>query len=116
MIVGQEKPSLDQLEHFGVKGMKWGVRNAERTQAIKSARVKNQAASNNLALQNTKIYAAKAGAVRSGLDHRRVAGALLQAIMFHTFASTISGTSARADAKASAEELWELLVQGFGTS
>lgn len=26
MIVGQEKPSLEDLVHFGVKGMKWGSR------------------------------------------------------------------------------------------
>ena len=25
-IVGSEKPSLEDLVHFGVKGMKWGVR------------------------------------------------------------------------------------------
>lgn len=25
MIIGAEKPSLDELAHFGVKGMKWGV-------------------------------------------------------------------------------------------
>lgn len=31
MIVGQEKPSLDELAHFGVKGMKWGVRTATPT-------------------------------------------------------------------------------------
>jgi hypothetical protein len=28
--LGEEKPSLEELAHFGVKGMKWGVRNVER--------------------------------------------------------------------------------------
>lgn len=28
-IIGQEKPSLDDLSHFGVKGMKWGHRQAQ---------------------------------------------------------------------------------------
>lgn len=27
-IMGQEKPSLEDLAHFGVKGMRWGVRKA----------------------------------------------------------------------------------------
>lgn len=30
MIIGGEKPSLNQLAHFGVKGMKWGVRSADQ--------------------------------------------------------------------------------------
>lgn len=28
MIVGQEKPSLEELQHFGIPGMRWGRRNA----------------------------------------------------------------------------------------
>lgn len=40
-IYGEEKPSLDYIAHFGVKGMKWGQRKAarrERNAQIKSAR------------------------------------------------------------------------------
>ena len=39
--------------------------------------------------------AAAAGVIRPGLRHRRIAGVVLQAIMFNAFATTISGTSAR---------------------
>jgi AcrR family transcriptional regulator len=39
--------------------------------------------------------AAAAGALRDGLDHRRIAGVVLQAIMFTAFSSTISGSSMR---------------------
>ena len=39
--------------------------------------------------------AAAAGAIHGGLNHRRIAGVLLQAIMFNAFASTISGSSVR---------------------
>jgi hypothetical protein len=32
MYVFSEKPALEDLEHFGVKGMKWGVRRERRAQ------------------------------------------------------------------------------------
>lgn len=59
--------------------------------------------------------AASAGAIRPGLSHSQIAGVALQAIMFNAFASTISGSYARADEDASAEGLWELLLHGIGT-
>lgn len=37
MIINED----DYLEHFGVKGMKWGVRREARRDAKESARAKN---------------------------------------------------------------------------
>jgi AcrR family transcriptional regulator len=54
--------------------------------------------------------AREAGVVREGLNHRRIAGVLLQEIMFSAFASTISGTSIR---ETSAEDLWDLVLYGI---
>jgi AcrR family transcriptional regulator len=63
--------------------------------------------------------AATAGSLRSGLDHRRIAGIVLQTIMFHAFATTISGTAPRGTSSSSvdagAQELWGLILHGFGT-
>jgi AcrR family transcriptional regulator len=53
--------------------------------------------------------AAEAGVVRSGFDHRRVAGVVLQSIMFNAFAATISGLSMREGDEA----LLELLLHGI---
>jgi AcrR family transcriptional regulator len=63
--------------------------------------------------------AATAGSLRPGLDHRRIAGIVLQTIMFHAFATTISGTAPRGTSSSSvdagAQELWGLILHGFGT-
>jgi AcrR family transcriptional regulator len=53
------------------------------------------------------------GDVRPDLDHRRIAGVVLQATMFNAFASAISGSSSHPD-MAEPETLWELLVRGIG--
>ena len=45
-----------------------------------------------------------------------MAGIFLEAIMFNTFSATISGTSVRAAAVDPAEELWDLFINGVGTS
>jgi AcrR family transcriptional regulator len=58
--------------------------------------------------------AAEAGVIRSGLHHRRVAGVVLQAIMFNAFAATISGSSLRTGGHDDAEELWDLVMHGIG--
>jgi AcrR family transcriptional regulator len=66
-------------------------------------------------LEEVLDEAATAGAIRPGLHHRRLAGVILQAIMFHVFSATISGTSVRADGTDAAEEMWDLLLQGIAT-
>jgi AcrR family transcriptional regulator len=58
--------------------------------------------------------AAAAGAIRSGLNIRSVAGVALQAIMFNAFAATISGSSIGPDGHEAAEELWYLFIHGIG--
>lgn len=59
--------------------------------------------------------AAAEGSVRPGLERRAGAGAMLQAIMFHSFALTISGSPLRSD-RADAEALWDLLAHGLTDS
>jgi hypothetical protein len=40
----------------------------------------------------------------------------LEAIMFNAFSATIGGTSIRSDSADPAEELWDLILHGVGTS
>lgn len=54
--------------------------------------------------------AAAAGALRDGLDHRRLAGVLLNEVMFNAFASTISGTPVLTGG---APDLWDLILHGI---
>ena len=57
--------------------------------------------------------AVAAGAIRADLKIRRTAGVILQTIMFNTFATTISGSTVRADGGDPAEELWDLILHGI---
>jgi AcrR family transcriptional regulator len=59
--------------------------------------------------------AEQAGAVRPGVEHSRLAGIILQAIMFNAFATTISGESGRQSGASGSDELWELILHGIGT-
>ncbi len=53
--------------------------------------------------------AVASGDLRDNLDHRRLAGVLLNEIMFNAFASTIAGTPVQEGA----EDLWELVLHGI---
>ena len=55
--------------------------------------------------------ATEAGAVRSDVDRRRLAGVMLEAIMFNTFSRTIGGHVEKRPADA-AEEFWDILFNG----
>jgi AcrR family transcriptional regulator len=57
--------------------------------------------------------AAQGGAVRGDLPSRRVAGVVLEAVMFNAFSTTIGGASSRGDERAAAEELWDLMAHGI---
>ncbi len=59
--------------------------------------------------------AAAAGQIRAGLDHARLAGVILQAIMFNAFAATISGEASRPPMADGSDELWDLILHGVGT-
>ncbi|MGN6472345.1 MAG: TetR/AcrR family transcriptional regulator [Mycobacteriales bacterium] len=65
-------------------------------------------------LEDLLAAAEDEGAIRSGLDRDRVAGTILQAIMFNAFAATISGVSAHPSDVDPGEELWDLLINGMG--
>jgi AcrR family transcriptional regulator len=60
--------------------------------------------------------AALAGSLRAGLNHERVVGTILQAIMFNAFAATISGQPVREPDHDLGEEFWELLAGGIESS
>ena len=58
--------------------------------------------------------AAAAGVIRPDMPHSRLAGVVLQAIMFNAFAAVIARSSARDDGSDAPEELWDLLMHGIG--
>ncbi|MGZ4692606.1 MAG: TetR/AcrR family transcriptional regulator [Acidimicrobiales bacterium] len=58
--------------------------------------------------------AAADGAIRAGVDRRRVAGVVLGAIMFNAFSDTIAGAAVPLESAAAAEELWDFIVHGLG--
>jgi AcrR family transcriptional regulator len=59
--------------------------------------------------------AIEAGVVRDGLARRRVAGIVLEAIMFNAFSTTIGGPGADKGPGDPAEELWDLLLHGIAS-
>jgi AcrR family transcriptional regulator len=58
--------------------------------------------------------AATAGVIRPDMPHSRLAGIVLQAIMFNAFATIIARSGTR-DGGDGPEQFWDLLVHGIGT-
>jgi AcrR family transcriptional regulator len=56
-----------------------------------------------------------AGLIRPGLSRHRVAGVVLEAIMFNAFSTTIAGPSAASGDLDSGEELWDFVFNGIGS-
>jgi AcrR family transcriptional regulator len=67
-------------------------------------------------LESLLDEAVESGQLRRGLDHRMLAGIILEAVMFNVFAITISGAPNRADDDGAGEALWELLLLGIGAA
>jgi AcrR family transcriptional regulator len=67
-------------------------------------------------LEGLLTEAAAAGDIRPGLDHRRIAGVVLQATMFNAFSAAISGSSSLLDGDTEPETLWDLLLRGVGST
>jgi AcrR family transcriptional regulator len=57
--------------------------------------------------------AAATGGIRSDIGQRRVAGVILEAIMFNVFSATIGGEPLDGAGVDPAEELWDLLLNGM---
>ena len=66
-------------------------------------------------LEEVLDNAAAAGVIRPDVNNRRIAGVVLQAVMFNAFATTISGAP-RGEGGDPAEELWTLLLHGLGAT
>jgi AcrR family transcriptional regulator len=71
-----------------------------------------------LLLEEILHDAAQEGAARPGLDHRLVAGTLLQSALFHPFSLAVGGTDHEArdtdtDTETDADALWDLLARGI---
>jgi len=58
--------------------------------------------------------AAAAGVIRPDMPHSRLAGVVLQAVMFNAFATIIARSSTRDTGGDAPEELWDLLMYGIG--
>lgn len=54
MLLNETKPDLDELVHFGVKGMKWGVRKASRPSASEVYRARDKTFNQKLDIKRQK--------------------------------------------------------------
>jgi hypothetical protein len=64
----QESPSPGELVHYGVKGMKWGVRKAVSTREVYGARARLQVKQNEFASQKRKVRKAKSPTAKANAE------------------------------------------------
>ena len=57
-----------------------------------------------------------AGVIRSGIPRHRIAGVVLEAIMFNAFSTTIGGPLAESANLDPGEELWDLIFNGIAAT
>lgn len=60
--------------------------------------------------------AAASGVIREGLDRPRIAGTVLEVVMFNAFSATIGGVPMDEDGGEAAEELWDFVFRGLAAS
>lgn len=85
MIDGSDKPSLDELSHFGVKGMKWGQRKMAGSSAFKKQ-------VHGAAVVSGSVVKSAVSGTRKTVDYVKshklqIAGAIVAASLLHEVGS-----------------------------
>lgn len=106
MIVGAKKPSLNELSHYGVLGMKWGHRRKATGAEIRQARRNVRKQEAGIDVQIDKVAAAKQGSAQRAREMRTLKN--MNAAMLKNPDRVIAARMTRG------EKIATLLVTGVG--